>query len=142
MTTKEYLQQIHRLSEEIRCNRRRISEIESDISGLKAIDYSGDKVGGSSDPDQIASKVARLVDLEQRVAGETVELQEKKDTIIKEIRSMSDTRYITLLTMRYVECERWERIAVDMNLTIRWVYQMHGSALKAFEDLKKSKTAC
>ncbi len=141
MTVKEYLQQIHRLSEEIRCNRRRISEIESDISGLKAIDYSGDKVGGSGDPDQMASKVARLVDLEQRIADETVELQETKDTIIGEIRSMSNTKYVTLLTMRYVECERWERIAVDMNLTMRWVYQMHGNALKAFEEIKKSKTA-
>jgi hypothetical protein len=133
MTAKEYLQQIHRLSEEIRCNRRRISEIESDISGLKAIDYSGDKVGGSGDPDQMASKIARLVDLEQRIADETVELQEKKGKIIKEIRQLKDARYVTLLTTRYVNCDMWERIAVDMHLTIRRVYQMHGEALKAFE---------
>lgn len=133
MTAKEYLMQIHLLNEEIKANRRRMRELESDIGGVRAIDYSGDKVSGSNESDPMASNIARLVDLEKKIGDETVELQEMKDKIIGEIRQLDDARYVTLLTMRYVHCDRWEQIAVDMHLTIRWVYQMHGEALRAFE---------
>lgn len=135
MTAKEYLSQIHRLDEEIKANKRRIRELSADIGGVRAIDYSGDKVSGSNDADPMASQIAKLIDMEGRVRAETIELQEKKDKIIREIRQLEDVRYVTLLTMRYVHCDRWEQIAVDMHLTIRWVYQMHGEALKAFEKL-------
>ena len=134
MTAKEYLMQIHRLDEDIKSNRRRIEELKYSIGGIRAIDYAGDKVSGSNDPDPMASQIAQLVDLERKVNAETVDLQKAKDKIINEIRHIEDTRYVTLLTRRYVDCERWEQIAVDMNESIRHVFRIHGDALKAFKD--------
>lgn len=134
MTAKEYLMQIHRLDEDIKSNRRRIEELKYSIGGIRAIDYAGDKVGGSSEPDSMAAQIAQLVDLERKVNAETVELLKKKDRIVREIRNVEDTRYVTLLTLRYVDCERWEQIAVDMNESIRHVFRIHGDALKAFKD--------
>lgn len=135
MTAKEYLMQIHRLDEDIKANKRRVIELESSIGNVKAVNYSGDKISGSGDPDTMAAQVARLVDLEAEINSETVQLQEKKNKIIGEIRNLEDTRYVVLLTMRYVDCSRWEKIAVDMNLTLRRVYQIHGRALNAFKML-------
>ncbi len=134
MTAKEYLMQIHRLDEDIKSNRRRIEELKYSIGGIRAIDYAGDKVGGSSEPDPMAAQIAQLIDLERKVNAETVELLQKKDRIVREIRSVEDTRYVALLTRRYVDCERWEQIAVDMNESIRHVFRIHGDALKAFKD--------
>ena len=135
MTAKEYLMQIHRLDEEIKVNQRRIAELQNSIGGLKAIDYSGDKVNGSHESDPMSSRVAKLIDLEKRVSAELVELQIKKNEMISEIRRLNDTRYVTLLTMRYVDWLPWENISETMKLTLRHVFRIHGDALNAFKEL-------
>lgn len=135
MSAKEYLSQIYLLDAEIKQNKKRIAELDSDIGRLKAIDYSGDKVQSSGDKDTLTDGVSKLLDLQRKVAREMIELQFKKQKITSEIRQLPKADHVTLLTMRYVNCERWERIAADMNLTIRWVYQIHGNALKAFEKM-------
>ena len=91
MSAKEYLMQIRRLSDLIASNKRRIEELELNNEGIRAIDYSGDKVQASSN-DAMADSIARLVDLQQDVITQTVELQEKKAMIIGEIRRIDDFR--------------------------------------------------
>jgi hypothetical protein len=57
MTAKDYLSQVYKLSREIESNKRRIAELESEIGGLRAINYSGDKVQ-SSPVDALAEGIA------------------------------------------------------------------------------------
>ena len=135
MSAKEYLSQIYLLDAEIKQNKRRLAELDSDIGQLKAIDYSGDKIQNSGQSDTITDGVSKLIDLQSKVTKEMIELQSRKQKITSEIRQLPKPDYVTLLTMRYVNCERWERIACDMNLTLRWVYKIHGNALKEFEKL-------
>ncbi|MBE6003749.1 MAG: hypothetical protein E7232_06635 [Lachnospiraceae bacterium] len=135
MSAKEYLSQIYLLDAEIKQNKKRIAELDSDIGRLKAIDYSGDKVQSSGDKDTLTDGVSKLLDLQRKVAKEMIELQFKKQKITSEIRQLPKADHVTLLTMRYVNCERWERIATDMNLTMRRVLQIHGNALSIFEKI-------
>ncbi len=143
MTAKEYLMQIYRLNEELEINKDRVRELESNITWIKAVDYSGDKVS-SSHNDKMCEQVAKLVDLEQKVRTESLEIQEKKDKIISEIKQIGElshlkelqkAKYIKVLTLRYVNCKRWEKIACDMSESIRHVHRIHGEALNAFKSL-------
>ena len=132
MSAKEYLMQIRRLSDLIASNKRRIEELELNIGGIRAIDYYGDKVQASPN-DVMADSIARLVDLQQDVIAQTVDLQNKKDAMMSKIRRLDDLRYVNLLTYRYIDCLRWEQIAVNMNETMRHIFRIHGKALAEFE---------
>ncbi|MGN8818565.1 hypothetical protein ACTNEN_09625 [Oribacterium sp. HCP28S3_H8] len=134
MTAKEYLSQVYKLSREIESNKRRIAELESEIGGLRAIDYSGDKVQ-SSPVDSLSEGIARLDEMQRRLITDTVKLQRDKGRILEEIRSLPDTRYIEILTLRYVDCERWETIASNMHESIRHIFRIHGDALVAFSKM-------
>lgn len=135
MSAKEYLNQIRTLGFEIGKDKARLKELDSEIGGLKAIDYARDKVQTSTNAD-LSGCVAELIELQNKVAKEIVTMQTKRQQIISEIRQLSNTEYIVLLTLRYIDCVRWEQIAVEMNLTLRRVYQLHGDALQSFKSTK------
>lgn len=132
MSAKEYLSRVRLLTVEIRADKARLKELDESIGWIKAIDYSKERIQASGDNVDLSGKVAELVELQNKVAAEMSKLQREKQRIISEIRQLGNADYITLLTMRYVECARWEKIAVDMGLTLRRVYQLHGDALQAF----------
>ena len=134
MSAKEYLMQIRRLSDLIASNKRRIEELELNIGGIRAIDYSGDKVQASPN-DAMADSIARLVDLQQDVITQTVELQEKKNKILQEIRQIPDTDCVDILTYRYVDCDRWEDVEEKMGRTVRQLHRIQKRAYEEFEKL-------
>jgi hypothetical protein len=45
---------------------------------------------------------------------------------------MSDYRYIDVLYKRYIECKRFELIAVEMNYDYDYVRKLHVKALEVF----------
>ena len=51
------------------------------------------------------------------------------------IAEVPDTTLRTLLTKRYLNFEKWEKIAVDLNYSWRQVMRLHGQALRAAEPL-------
>lgn len=134
VNAKEYLMQIRRLDDQIKSNRRRIEELESDIAGIRAIDYSGVRVQ-STKGDALADSVARLYDMKCELAVQTVELQEKKNKILQEIRQIPDTDCVDLLTYRYVDCDRWEDVEAKMNRTVRQLHRIQKRAYEEFEKL-------
>lgn len=134
MSAKEYLQQIHRLDIEIKQHRRRIIELENEIGGLKAIDYSADRIQ-STPQDRMPGGIARLIELQNEISHEMVVLQERKKRITSEINSLKNEQEAALLVFRYVDCLPWENIANEMHVSIRRVFQIHGDALDDFRKL-------
>ena len=54
------------------------------------------------------------------------------------INRLDNTIYRTLLIARYINCKTWEQIADEMGYDLRWIYRLHGKALKAIESHYKS----
>lgn len=133
MKAKEYLSQVYYLSEELRQNQTRLEELETEIGGLKAIDYSGVKVQ-TSPKDKLVECIDKLSEIYGDIMDETVKLQLMKRRVQNEINSLEDPSYIGVLSRRYIEEKKWELIAVEMGYGIRWVHRLHGMALQAFED--------
>ncbi len=133
-SVKEYLMQIPLLDAEIKQDRIRIDELKLETRRLKSMDCSRSKVQ-SGLSDSVSGGVTKLADLQNKLIGEVTQLQAQKDVITRQIRKLKDRRYVTLLTLRYVNCARWEEIAVDMGESMRHVFRMHGDALEEFRKL-------
>ena len=78
--------------------------------------------------------IGRIIDLEAEINAEIDRYVDEKHRIINEIQGLKNADYISLLYKRYVEFKKFEIIAVEMNYTYRYVLNMHGYALKDFEE--------
>ena len=133
MTAKEYLQRIYVLEKKIQrlCDLR--DEIRADMYAAKSPDISGNRVQTSVSGDSMLRLIAKVDGVEAEIVEELEMLTKQKQEILRTIESLPNERYKQLLFDRYVCCKKWEQIAVDWDKGIRWIYRMHGNALKAFE---------
>ena len=141
MTAKTYLQQIYNIQQQIERLKRRRDEIRADLYSLgsPAGQLDVDRVQTSMMRDKMLKLVAQADELDQGIVYEIQRLQRKREQIVKEIEKVPNERYRKLLFERYVVCRKWQQIAVilsttDQPLDLRWVYRMHGHALKMFHD--------
>ena len=133
MTTKEHLQSIYIMSQKIKRLNEIREAIRNDLYSLGGISYDRDKVQVSPSGDRMLKLVARLDEIERDYVKEIDELTERRQKILNEIDEIPNEKYKLLLIDRYVLCKKWERIAVERDKDIRWIYRMHGGALDAFE---------
>lgn len=142
MTAKTYLQQIYNIQQQIDRLRRRRDAIRADLYSLgsPAGQIETDRVQTSNMMgDRMLKLVAQADELDQGIVYEIGRLQRKREQIAREIESLPNERYRKLLFERYVVCRKWPQIAAilsttDQPLDLRWVYRMHGDALKMFHD--------
>lgn len=96
------------------------------------IDYSGDRVQSSHDPDKFGSVIAKIDATERRITSEIDKLIDAKERISKQILGMPNSRTAEILHSRYILLMKWEEIAVKTNTDLRWVYRLHGQGLAEF----------
>ena len=102
------------------------------LAELRAIAERSNKLGAT---------VARLVDAEAQIDGEIELLAAVEHEITRTINAVQDERLQLVLYRRYVLGEKWEQIAVNLNLDYRWVLRLHGRALAAVADVLKEESA-
>ena len=135
MATKQYLQQIYQIH-------RRVMHLQAQREQIRAEMYSigspsgkmdADKVQTSMSGDNMLRLIAKVDEVERGIVAEMEELLELQHRITREIEQLPNEQQRDVLFQRYVLFKKWEQIAVDMNYTIRRVYQLHGEALEAFK---------
>ena len=136
MTAKEYLQQIYYINKKIQRMQRQREDIRNDLFSLKSPtgNMTADKVQSSMTGDAMLKLIAKVDGIERDIVAELDVLVSKKKHITDQIAALSDERFRTLLFDRYVFLYTWEQVAVDMNYRIKWVYELHGNALKSFAE--------
>lgn len=134
MTAKEYLMQY-------RDAMRRTQAISDHLTELRAIaerttpSYS---TSGSGQPgDRLGAAVARMVEAEDRLEAEIELLIATEREVENVIKSVKDERLSLILYRRYILGEKWEQIAVALDLDYRWLLRLHGRALLAANDAIK-----
>ena len=126
MTTKEYLRQIKKLDNRIEIDRRKIEKLRA------VLDYKppsgGSGSGGSADriPDTLA-KIMEYEEQAERLKKIYIEIYETAEQAVK---AVEDPVLREVLERRYFLYQKWEEIAKEMNRDIRWIYRLHGRALK------------
>lgn len=135
MTVKEYLQQVYKINQKIKRLTKRRDDIRADMYsiGSPAGHMDADKVQTTMSGDKMLNLIAKVDTLERDIVVEISQLTDTKDTICRQIERVKDERYKNILFQRYVLLKSWESIAVDLDYHIKWVYRLHGEALKAFQ---------
>ena len=136
MTTKEckdYLKQYRDAS-------RRVAAAEEHREELRAMatritpNYSSEGGGTHQSGDKLGAAVARIIDAEAKVAAEIELMIATKKDIENTINAVTDERLHNILYRRYICGNKWEQIAVDMNIEYRWLLRLHGRALQMVID--------
>ena len=139
MKAKEYLQQLKRLDELINQKIKEVTDLRERATSVSGIDYSKDKVQTSPSGDAPFVKlIGKIADLEAEINAEIDSFVNEKHKIIKQIQSLKNADYISLLFKRYVEFKKFEIIAIEMNFTYQYVLELHGCALREFETTYKN----
>lgn len=135
MTPKEYLQQYE-------FSVRQVRAIQDHIDSLRAMAERTTPAYGASEgsgshavSDKLGAAVAKIIDAEERLGYELELLEATEREVSKTISQVSDGTLRTLLYERYINCKKWEQIAVDMNYSFRGVTKMHGRALQAVQEI-------
>ena len=133
MEAKEYL-------ESYRLIQTRINVLMSEIERLRAeaesVSISLDGLPrGTATSDKMSRIVAEMADLESTLTEEMSGLYIKRMRIITLLGQLKSHKHQLLLQKRYIECKSWEHIAVEMDISWRYCYMLHGSALAEFSHL-------
>ncbi len=132
MTTKDWLNRGWALDREITAlesaKRRAYDRCVSGVASVSGAPGGG----GASD-----GGLSRYADFAAQVDAQIDKLIDIKQEIAAVITEVPDTTLRTLLTKRYLNFEKWEKIAVDLDRTLRWVMRLHGRALQAAEKILK-----
>lgn len=140
MTAKEYLQSVYTIQKRIDRLQNTRQEIRGDLYsiGSPSGQLGSDRVQTSKNDDRMLKLIAKVDELEREIVEEIDQLTQEKTKITREIEAVPNENYKQLLYERYVLCKKWERIAIDHDRCVRWIFQMHGNALKAFEKSKNT----
>lgn len=136
MTAKEHLQTAFVLQRKI----DRLTELREDIrANMYTIGspagQTEERVQTSVNGDRMLQLIARVDEAERDIIENMTELIEAKRKITCEIEQIPNENYRQLLYDRYIKCQRWEKIALDRNKGVRWIYRLHGKSLNAFEKV-------
>lgn len=131
--------------ESYRLIQTRINVLMAEVERLRAeaesvsINLDGMPRGTATD-DKLSRLVAEMADLESTLTDELSSLYIRRMKIITMLGLLKNHKHQLLLQKRYIDCKSWEHIAVEMDISWRYCYMLHGSALAEFEKiLEKNK---
>lgn len=133
MTAKEYLNQARHLDALINCRLREIDywrDLSSSVAGMKFDGMPHSPNHPTEAPFvRCLEKIDEIQkDVEDKVAY-LVRLKEEINTAIDMLASRDEQ---LLLRYRYLDDFTWEEIARMLNVSLRTVHRIHGSALQNF----------
>ncbi len=134
MTAKEFLSQAYLLDQRIKSKSEQIQSLNELAAKCTAV-LSGMPHSPSHGSPRMADAVCKIIDLENEIAASVDELVQTKREIVEVINKVENAEFRALLEQRYLCGATWERIAIDMNYSLRYVHCLHKNALKAVETL-------
>ena len=137
MTAKEYLSQLINLERLIEAKRLECERLDAMSKKVTSV-LSDCKVDNS---DRVANEdiVIRVIELKKDISEQMKVYAELQAKISKEIDTIKDIRYRSLLIMRYMNGLKFREISEKMSYGTRWVLILHREALKEFDRLHSKK---
>ncbi len=133
MTPKEYLSQYGQLNREI--DRLLEEKARWMALALRATpSLSEEPKGGGRPGGRIPAAVEKIAEWEEKINEKIDRLVKLRQEIEERVRCIPDPKQREVLLRRYVQGQKWEQIAVQMNLDYRWVLRLHGRALLTIES--------
>ena len=154
VTDKELSQRAKDYFAQIRKTDRLIQRLTDTVntlrSGLTSQSYElkPDKVQTSGAKDTLGETIVKIMSLEDDINARIDELVDMKQEAFTMINRIPDLDQQNILIGRYIQLKKWEDIALELNFSIQWVYELHGKGLLAFSQMnseffqEQRKTEC
>ena len=141
MTDKELSQRAKDYFAQIRKTDRLIQRLTDTVntlrSGLTSQSYElkPDKVQTSGAKDTLGETIVKIMSIEDDINARIDELVDMKQEAFTMINRIPDLDQQNILIGRYIQLKKWEDIALELNFSIQWVYELHGKGLLAFSQM-------
>lgn len=132
MKAKEYLQQYQNAEREINAKLDQIYRLR-ELATKTTQALTSEHVQSSAE-NKVEKIVTKIADLDAEVNAEIDRLVSMKHDIEKTIQQIPDASQRVVIERRYINGERWEQIAVELNYTYRNVCYLHGKALHVVSE--------
>lgn len=131
MTKKEFREIIY-LDHLINSKLRLLESLKYSCLQVKGMQIKSDMVQESHQSNKQEDLIIKMIDLEKEISKDIDKLIDEKKRA-KAVIDKLDGPYRLVMTMRYLECMKWEEIAYRIGYSIQAVYKIHGQALKRVE---------
>ena len=131
MTKKEFREIIY-LDHLINSELRLLDSLKTNRLQVKGMQIKSDVVQVSKQGNRQEDLIIKIIDLEKEITKDIdrlIDEKRKAKTVIDKL----DGSYRLVMSMRYLECMKWEEIAYRLGYSIQAVYKIHGQALKRVE---------
>ena len=132
MKAKDYLSQAYKLNHRIDCKLRQTENLR-DLATRATASIHAERVSGTKQRSPMENAIVKLIDLEYEINSDIDSLVDMKREIAVVISKLSSPSHKILLELRYLEGKTWDEIAKAMDYDLRWIYRLHGKALKEIE---------
>ena len=130
MTAKEYLSQAFYINQRINSKLQQIEDLKLLATKVTAV-ISDLPKNPTKNTNGLSETVTKILELEQEVSEDIDQLLKLKREITQVIERVPKSEYRLLLEKRYLHCERWEKIAVELDHSIQHIYRIHSAALNS-----------
>lgn len=130
---KRYLQRYTNLNKAINQRLRERDRLRS-LAEKCTSSITGLPRGGASDKE---TTWIRLAEIEEEINADVDKYVNMRKEIEAAINTVDDITLQTLLRYRYLNGLTWERVAVEMEKTWRWIHRLHSRALEAIKICDK-----
>lgn len=140
MSAKSYLNRARALKLSIRALDRKRQEFEALKTAISSPMRDSDPVQTSKSGEApYARTVEKLIEIDESLALRVGEYADTLAEMEAEIGRLENPVYVELLTRRYLDFQRFERISYEMHYSFRYTLNLHQEALRAFETVFPDK---
>jgi len=137
MTVKEYLSQAYRIDQRINSKLEQVASLR-ELSRKATATLSDMPHNPTKNVHSMEGIIVKIVDLENEINRDIDDLVDLKRDVVALIKEIKNPEYQTLLELRYLSFKTWEQVAVIMRYDLRWIYRLHGKALKEADQIKSN----
>lgn len=128
MDAKEYLKQAFYLDKRINSKLDLVESLNA-LATKTTVTLSKMPKSPNRGNSRIEDTIIKIIDLQEEINRDIDRLVDLKKEIAKSIYSLKNTEEQTVLEKRYLCFNSWEQIAVDMNYSIQYCFNVHRKAL-------------
>lgn len=132
MDAKQYLSQAYYLDKRINSKIEQVASLR-ELATKATASVHAERVSGTRQRSPMENAVLKLIDLENEINDDIDRLVDLKRELSAFIAEIDNHAYRIVLELRYLNGNTWEEVADVMGYDLRWIYRLHGKALKEAE---------
>lgn len=132
MTVREFLNQAYRLDQRINSKLQQLSVL-NDLALKATSTVTGMPHNPNKGASSMSDTICKIIDLQDQINHDIDALVDLKAKIMETISCVEDATARLILEKRYINQQPWPEIAMDLKLTLRRLYYLHGLAIEELE---------